>query len=475
MCAYAPGVANISGQLLGQGISSLGDSIASGIKQYQANKTMANQAIGDFEGLVRAQEQAKAANPTLYPGDTLLEFLTKSADGDAPSEGAKAFKKLHDQGTLGYKDAALLAQLGRSYSKEKDTQMQQALQQQQTAFMQQQAAALQQKTQEDQQRRAEEAQMNARMDQMLGAARGISRGSAPMPAAPGGPMGSMLPQGGGYSGSSGPTSMGTSRSVAPVPGNMGGAGVMDPQAAQAAVQFMRSPLGQLRQQGVQITPAIAQRMAEVQANTASREEIAGIRGDALQQTQAARADANAARMEAAGLKGKSAQDKTAFDEMAKLRDQFSAQQDTKNFDVVNNFYTRGARLAKEKTSAGDMGLIFALMKLYDPNSTVREGEYATAAQSGTLDQNIVNLYNKAFAGGKLQPEQRAEFLRTMKIAAETQYEKLAPLVEQYTAIAKSSGYDPNKVIASVYSKWKPEDTAPTGPQKVGRFIIEASP
>ena len=35
-------------------------------------------------------------------------------------------------------------------------------------------------------------------------------------------------------------------------------------------------------------------------------------------------------------------------------------------------------------AAGDMALIFSYMKMLDPNSTVREGEYATAQDAGSI-------------------------------------------------------------------------------------------
>ena len=56
---YAPGIQDISGQLIAQGMSqagaararaieSIGESIAGGIKQYQQNQLFTNQALGKF-------------------------------------------------------------------------------------------------------------------------------------------------------------------------------------------------------------------------------------------------------------------------------------------------------------------------------------------------------------------------------------------------------------------------------------------
>ncbi len=47
--------------------------------------------------------------------------------------------------------------------------------------------------------------------------------------------------------------------------------------------------------------------------------------------------------------------------------------------------------------------------MLDPGSTVREGEFATAQNSGGIDTAIVNIYNKAREGTRLTPQQRKMF------------------------------------------------------------------
>lgn len=61
------------------------------------------------------------------------------------------------------------------------------------------------------------------------------------------------------------------------------------------------------------------------------------------------------------------------------------------------------------SAAGDISLIFAYMKMLDPASTVREGEFATAEQSGGLDDNLVSTYNRILTGERLIPERRKDF------------------------------------------------------------------
>jgi len=77
----------------------------------------------------------------------------------------------------------------------------------------------------------------------------------------------------------------------------------------------------------------------------------------------------------------------------------------------------------EQTPAKDMGLIFNYMKMLDPGSTVREGEYATVEQARNISDNIRMLYNKALAGVKLTETQRQQYLQasgtTLKASRDT--------------------------------------------------------
>jgi hypothetical protein len=59
---------------------------------------------------------------------------------------------------------------------------------------------------------------------------------------------------------------------------------------------------------------------------------------------------------------------------------------------------------------GDMSLIFGFMKLLDPGSTVREGEFANAEQATGVPGRIINLYNRALEGTRLGETQRSGFV-----------------------------------------------------------------
>src|SRR3990167_3647528 len=61
-------------------------------------------------------------------------------------------------------------------------------------------------------------------------------------------------------------------------------------------------------------------------------------------------------------------------------------------------------------AAGDMSLMYSYVRLLDPNTGVKEGEYATIQNAPGLPERWRNLYNRVVQGGKLPPEFKAEML-----------------------------------------------------------------
>lgn len=81
-----------------------------------------------------------------------------------------------------------------------------------------------------------------------------------------------------------------------------------------------------------------------------------------------------------------------------------------DFIKSEDAYTRVKASAKDPSAAGDLALIFNFMKVLDPGSTVREGEFANAQNAGGLDAKVTGLYNQVMNGKRLTPEQRSDFV-----------------------------------------------------------------
>lgn len=134
---------------------------------------------------------------------------------------------------------------------------------------------------------------------------------------------------------------------------------------------------------------------------------------------------------------------------SKLRTEYAGLPGTKDFGLQTSAYQRILDSAKDSSAAGDMALIFNFMKVLDPGSTVREGEYATAANAGSVPDRIWSLYNSVIEGTKLNPTIRRDFVERAGKLFQGAAGGQERINSQYTNLANQYGYDPSRVITPV--------------------------
>ena len=131
-----------------------------------------------------------------------------------------------------------------------------------------------------------------------------------------------------------------------------------------------------------------------------------------------------------------------------FRDEFN--QLSKPFQTIVPMYKNIVSAATlpdaQATPQTDMSMIFAYMKLLDPNSTVREGEYATAQNAGSIPDSIRNQFNRLKDGDKLQPQQRIQFARSAQNVFKSASDIQGQHISRYTDLSKRGGVDPQNVI-----------------------------
>lgn len=130
---------------------------------------------------------------------------------------------------------------------------------------------------------------------------------------------------------------------------------------------------------------------------------------------------------------------------SELRKEFQGRPGVKEFNIIDSAYKKIQSAAKNPSAAGDLSLIFGYMKLLDPNSTVREGEFATAQNAGGVDDTVVNLYNKAKSGERLNPSQRADFIKQAKGVYQAQAEQLSQIEDEFKGLSGRYGVDPGLI------------------------------
>lgn len=152
---------------------------------------------------------------------------------------------------------------------------------------------------------------------------------------------------------------------------------------------------------------------------------------------------------------KPGEDKTPSN-TADLRKEYNSQQTTKStFGVVESYKKIQQNINNPKpTGASDMSLVYSFMKMNDPNSTVREGEYATAENSGGVSDKIRNMYNKMLNGERLSPEQRQNFAAEAEGLLAAQLDAQEAVDQRYADIATKFGLDPQFVVEPSFAKTK---------------------
>lgn len=177
------------------------------------------------------------------------------------------------------------------------------------------------------------------------------------------------------------------------------------------------------------------------------------RSEARQDRAETRAEAIAARQarneERTNQRLDSAESKDERVGISQLRREFTALPEVKEFREVDNAYRRMLPAIQNPSPAGDISLIFGYMKGQDPTSTVREGEFATAQNAGSLPESVVNMYNKALSGERLNPRQRQDFYTQTRYAHTARQERFNQIRGEYEREATILGYDPQRVLGGV--------------------------
>jgi hypothetical protein len=151
-----------------------------------------------------------------------------------------------------------------------------------------------------------------------------------------------------------------------------------------------------------------------------------------------------------------------FAQATDLRKEFIAQ--SKDYALQNDAIGRISAAAKDPSAAGDLALIFSFMKVQDPGSTVREGEFATAQNAGGVPDRAIAAYNKVLSGERLSPDQRKDFVNSankLYAQAKQQHRKRE---SEYSRLAKQNNIDPSNVVVD-FSTYQPDGESSGGVQE----------
>ncbi len=149
-----------------------------------------------------------------------------------------------------------------------------------------------------------------------------------------------------------------------------------------------------------------------------------------------------------------------FKQETTLRKEFEGSPESKQFKTVEDSYKVINSI--EPSPAGDISLIFSYMKMLDPGSTVREGEFANAQNAGSVPDRISNMYNKVVSGERLNDAQRTDFKNQAKQLYVTRQKSYGEAANKYRSMGSQYKLNPEMIAPTVKIEQAPTPTPSYG-------------
>lgn len=133
--------------------------------------------------------------------------------------------------------------------------------------------------------------------------------------------------------------------------------------------------------------------------------------------------------------------------IADTRKEFNGRAEVKEYRDVSSSYRQIYTLAnKPATAAGDISMVFSFMKMLDPGSVVREGEFATAQNAAGVPDQVRNLWNRALSGTRLNDKQRKDFLNQASSIYKSRQGRFNEIANEYRGYAVTAGENPDLIV-----------------------------
>lgn len=148
-----------------------------------------------------------------------------------------------------------------------------------------------------------------------------------------------------------------------------------------------------------------------------------------------------------------------------LRKEFENLPEVKNYKQALPSYKAIEDAVKRNTPQADINIVYGLAKLYDPNSVVREGEYATVANSPNIPERIKGYAQYINGGGKLSPVTKAQILAEAQGRIKSYEDQYASSRNDFERISQRSGADTQLVFPKPMTPAVDRSAAPPVPMK----------
>jgi hypothetical protein len=140
-----------------------------------------------------------------------------------------------------------------------------------------------------------------------------------------------------------------------------------------------------------------------------------------------------------------------FESEQGLRKEFEALPEVKKYKQALPSYKGIEDAVKRNTTQADINIVYGIAKLYDPDSVVREGEYATVANSPNIPERIKGYAQYLAGGGKLTPQVKADILAEAQSRMRSYENEFVGARSNFEQIARRTNVDPTRVFPSPVS------------------------
>jgi hypothetical protein len=171
------------------------------------------------------------------------------------------------------------------------------------------------------------------------------------------------------------------------------------------------------------------------------------RSSALAQTKKLGIESQKAALELEALKATGGVDPAKrFEQEEKLRKEYQGR--TKVYGELGTTFNNIKSSAEAKNGPGDIALITGFMKMLDPNSVVRETEFATARDTAGLYERLLNASQKLQSGQlfSLDSKQRQEYVALAKQYFDSAQKKATEDKKALGVVVKNYSLNPDNVF-----------------------------
>lgn len=132
-----------------------------------------------------------------------------------------------------------------------------------------------------------------------------------------------------------------------------------------------------------------------------------------------------------------------FDDTQKLRKEYQSQTNVKKFDDAIGPYQSMLTSAQNDTATADIDMVYGLATILDPESVVREGEFATIRAAQSIPDRFKGEIQYLFEGkGRLSPEAREKLMEIAANRLDSYRTQAMRDSERFGELANEYGMDP---------------------------------